>query len=128
MKTILLMFFLTLSLSANGSNNLSFEEDKKLHLGVSFLISGVSETILEKTTISNKEKFIYSTAFSLSIGIIKEIKDSQEINNYFSLADLTYDFIGSLSGAATSYYIHRYFDKNTNVNLSNKQINISYSF
>lgn len=89
------------------------DTDKVKHFGVSALLGYAFGYGIESYTQNNKHpkndlfKITVSTSLALSIGIAKEIYDSQQPNNHFSGADLAADFAGSLVGALLSNYIHR---------------------
>jgi putative lipoprotein len=123
---IILLILLSINISnlkASTTEDYSFASDKQKHFIGSTFMGGIFETILENKNynFSNKEKIIYSVSGSMTIGIFKEVMDSREENNIFSKADLTYDFAGSVLGSVTSFYIHRYFDKKTDINFDYKK-------
>jgi len=87
--------------------------DKVKHFGVSALLGYGFGYSVEKYTQANDSprsdlfKVTVSTSFALSVGLAKEIYDSQQSDNHFSGPDLAADFAGSLTGALLSNYIHR---------------------
>ena len=110
LRIILLFFFaVALPLQAESLGG----EDKVKHFGISALLGygfgyGVEKyTQANNTHKSNLFKVTVATSLALSIGLAKEIYDSQQTGNHFSEADLTADFAGSLTGALLSNYIHR---------------------
>ena len=95
-------------------------------------MSGTFETTLEilKPKLKDRNKIFYSIIGSLSIGILKEVIDSQEENNIFSFGDLTYDLGGSILGASISFYTHNLINNNFSLsyNTSKKILYLSYKF
>lgn len=131
MKIFILLFFsFSLFAADKGLKDYSLTTDKQLHFGVSFLLSDTFESLLEiNSDLTNKEKILLASSLSFSIGLAKEFKDSSEPNNYFSTADLTYDLFGSILGSLTSFYIHRYINKDIDLSFNeNKNLFISYKF
>ncbi len=105
----LVLFLMTLPLQAQST----VETSDVKHFGVSALLGYAFGYGVEKYTQDDEHpksdlfKVSVSTSLALSIGIAKEIYDSQEPNNHFSGKDLAFDFTGSLVGALLSNYIHR---------------------
>lgn len=54
---------------------------------------------------------VKSVGYSMLVGILKELKDSQELNNKFDKYDIKYDIIGSIIGGWIGYFL----SKHTNI-------------
>lgn len=129
--TLLILLFTTIpALAENVAKT-----DNIKHFGVSALLGYAFGYGIEKYTQNNNQKsdllkVTVSTSLALSIGIAKEIYDSNQPDNHFSKADLAADFTGSLLGALLSNYIHRTDKDFTFLVTPTKptQISLSYHF
>lgn len=77
--------------------------DKLLHLMACYIISIVMMLLLARLAPSLRLGFSMLTAllFALCIGVIKEVRDSQEDGNHFCWRDLAYDAVGAALGCLT---------------------------
>lgn len=92
--------------------------DKLQHFGVSVPFGAMGAYIMRDT----EHPVIYGSLIGLTPGLIKEVFDGTCQNNGFSYKDLTYDFLGSLTGALLgNYAINYYRDRH------GSSIGISYS-
>lgn len=110
----------TISLNAADSNSVK-------HFGFSAIFGVASETILHKNyqQFDDIEKISYATVIGSLPGLAKELTDDK-----FSGEDMTFNFLGALSGAIFSNYLNN----NTSVFVSHNkekkaaQINLAYKF
>jgi len=76
-----------------------FGVDKGLHLVSSMMVTiAVSQSMERLGGISRRTSVYYGFGISLTLGSGKEFWDSQRPHNFFSLKDLTADFLGSALG------------------------------
>ena len=109
----------------------SFADDKNFgqHFTVSILMGAIGET-----TIHNRENFnapmkvLAGTVIGTVPGVIKEIFDSTDSDNYFSGEQVLYDAMGSAVGSFIAYK----FNSRTKVNVSTSdgggKISLLYSY
>ena len=83
------------------TKNHTIKEDKWLgwdkfgHFFISGFLSGTSYSIYHKSFNNDKESSIlFSSSFTLSLGIGKEINDMKKPQNKFSYKDLIFDLMG----------------------------------
>jgi len=73
--------------------------DKLGHFFISGFLSGSSYSIYHKSFNNDKESSIlFSSSFTLSLGVGKEINDMKKPQNKFSYKDLIFDLMGSSFG------------------------------
>lgn len=86
--------------------------DKVLHAAISTIIAIVFSTsaflvlVLKfglAALIAAISAFVAGFALSLTVGLIKELRDSRQPGNCFSWGDLAADALGSFVGAATVF-------------------------
>ena len=125
-------FLLIVSLKAE---DYSFSSDKALHMGISFAIAGLTETILERNYDMTPQGLIFfSSLTAFSFGIAKETYDAHQSDNHFSSADLAYDALGAVSGSVVAYYINDTFFKDkrysvsTQIDSQKQAVKINYKF
>ncbi len=69
--------------------------DKFGHFFISGFLSGTSYSIYHKSFNNDKESSIlFSSSFTLSLGVGKEINDMKKPQNKFSYKDLIFDLMG----------------------------------
>ena len=72
-----------------------FSRDKGQHLTGSFIFSGLVMMSANRFLDTHKRKSkTIAVSFTVSLGLAKEIFDSQQKNNHFSYKDLTADLLG----------------------------------
>lgn len=73
-------------------------DDKVLHLCAGWTTSAASYAVVYGITKGDvKKSILYSTAFTLLVGALKETYDSTQPNNKFDVRDLGATIIGGLS-------------------------------
>ena len=73
--------------------------DKLKHYSVSLILTTSSYYYMKKPIgYSNNRSLSISIPFSFLVGLGKEIRDSKEIGNHFSMKDLAVDIMGVASG------------------------------
>ena len=76
-----------------------FSEDKAHHFLTSAFLSGVGYYFLyEERQFSNQKSQQGAMVFSLSLGLIKEIRDGFKPQNAFSVKDFVADVLGAVVG------------------------------
>jgi uncharacterized protein YfiM (DUF2279 family) len=69
-------------------------EDKAKHMAVSFIMASSFYTLIDGKRVERK---CMAFAFTLSLGILKELYDWRIKKTIFSYRDLIYDFIGIIA-------------------------------
>lgn len=79
--------------------------DKADHMAISAMIGVTTSMLIDDKT----------TAFAVAIvpGLLKEVYDSRQSNNYFSSKDLFADIIGAAIGVQTGHWILTHREKTT---------------
>lgn len=75
--------------------------DKKLHNIVECVISAICGIVLSFVTDVTAIAVLSSLAFTMCIGVAKEIYDSKQNGNHFCKWDLLFDYYGASSGCMT---------------------------
>jgi VanZ family protein len=96
-----------ISLSLIYSSAVAIENDKKKHFGVSLAIGTAVGIYINSKYQENSDmnNILIATSISMVPGLLKEVYDSGQTNNYFSGEDLLYDLLGSVVGSITGNYI-----------------------
>jgi len=69
-------------------------KDKAQHAVGSFFLTGLGIQSMKRLGLSDSKARIWSVSVTLSIGLGKEIRDSRQKNNIFSVPDLIADVLG----------------------------------
>ena len=122
-RRIILLLILSLLILIPSS---SFADDNfGQHFTISILMGAIGET-----TIHNRENFnapmkiLAGTVIGTVPGVIKEIFDSTDSDNYFSGEQVLYDAMGSAVGSFIAYK----FNSRTKVNVSTSDDGAKISF
>lgn len=75
-------------------NDPFWAKDKAQHAIGSFFITGLALQSLQKMGLSYHSSRLWAVSFSFSIGVGKEIRDSRQPRNRFSIPDLIADALG----------------------------------
>jgi hypothetical protein len=108
----------------------SFADDNfDQHFTLSMLMGAIGETVVHnRETLNVPMKILVGAAIGTVPGIIKEIGDSTNDNNYFSETQVLYDAMGSAVGSLIAYKYH----SRTKVNVSGSEggvkISLLYSY
>ena len=113
-KTIILLMF---PISMVGQT-FKIQEDKQLHFIAGGVAAVTGYAITHAITKDTKKSIIYSTAFSLLVGIAKEVYDSGQPNNKFDINDVVATGLG---GITFSFVIS--IPSMTGKNSKNKKLN-----
>ena len=110
-KVIFLLLFAQLLFS----DSMDFANDKKKHLGISFLLGSVTGMYMEHNYQDNSytQNLLIGTSLAMVPGVIKEYSDSRQSDNYASSGDLAYDLLGSLTGTILGIYVSKKLFVNT---------------
>ena len=73
------------------------QEDKQLHFIAGGVAAVTGYAITHAITKDTKKSIIYSTAFSLLVGIAKEVCDSRQPNNKFDVNDVVATGLGGIT-------------------------------
>jgi hypothetical protein len=94
----------------------SFADDNfDQHFTLSVLFGAIGETTVHnRETFNVTKKILVGTVIGSVPGLIKEIGDSTNNNNYFSETQILYDVMGSAVGSIIAYKYH----SRTKVNVS----------
>jgi len=105
---------------------MNFANDKKKHLGISFLLGSATGMYMQYNYQSNSstENLIIGTSLAMLPGIAKEYYDSKQADNYASGADLTYDLLGSITGTLFGIYL----GKKLFVNIKQREVTYNVKF
>ena len=106
-KAIFLLLFSQLLFS----DSTNFANDKKKHLGISFLLGSATGAYMKYNYQNNSytKNLLIGTTIAMVPGILKEYSDSTKPNNHISSADLMYDLVGSVAGTMFGIYISEEF-------------------
>lgn len=94
---ILILFFCTTFIAQAQF----ISTDDKLHFGAGAVISATTYTVVYATTKNKKKAFWYSFASATAAGLVKEITDTNKINNKFDTGELIATSLGGLTASAT---------------------------
>jgi len=105
---------------------MSFANDKKKHLGISFLLGSATGMYMQYNYQNNSftENLIIGTSLAMIPGIAKEYHDSKQANNHASGADLAYDLLGSITGTMFGIYV----SKKLFVNIKQRKVTYNVKF
>lgn len=81
--------------------------DKALHFGASAAIAGAGYTFASLLSESRVERCVGGLLIGLSAGIAKEVFDALGAGSP-SLRDLTWDLLGTITGAALAFVLDRW--------------------
>jgi len=81
-------------------NLYALQPDKRKHIELSSLM-GFTNYYATKSVPK-------SIGYSMLVGVLKELRDSQEANNHFDNKDLKADLVGSVVGTYLGKYAYRY--------------------
>ena len=95
-KLILLLLLPTLSFA-----QLLTEEDKQIHFAAGAITSTIAYDYVYYKTNSKKKALIYSISSSILVGILKEVADSSQKDNYFDIRDLLATTYGGITFSVT---------------------------
>lgn len=121
-KVIFLLLFAQLLFS----DNMSFANDKKKHLGISFLLGNATGMYMKYNYQDNSytKNLLIGTSLAMIPGVLKEYSDSKQVDNYASSADLAYDLLGSITGTIFGIYI----SKKLFVNIKQRKVTYNVKF
>ena len=71
-----------------------FAEDKMKHFVTSFVVGSLAGTGARVAGLDRNESAIVGTSFTVSAGVVKEIKDRRR-GQFFSIRDLFWDLAGA---------------------------------
>ncbi|WP_194768686.1 hypothetical protein [Tamlana sp. I1] len=93
-----LVLFLLLCFGTMHSSQAQFiSNDGELHFAAGALISGATYGVVYATTKNKKKAFWYSLGAATLAGIVKEVIDSQKVNNRFDAGDALATSLGGLT-------------------------------
>jgi putative lipoprotein len=78
-----------------------------MHYSVSLMLAADGYTVASAATERPARRALWGSAFSLSAGLAKEIRD-EAIGRTFSWRDLTWDALGAATGTTVAWLIDRY--------------------
>lgn len=121
-KVIFLLLFAQLLFS----DNMSFANDKKKHLGISFLLGNAIGMYMKYNYQDNSytKNLLIGTSLAMIPGVLKEYSDSKQVDNYASSADLAYDLLGSITGTIFGIYV----SKKLFVNIKQRKVTYNVKF
>ncbi len=101
--SVFAMTLFTAAASA-ATDSMALEQDKVKHFGVSLAAGRVSDTLVRNifTRATPAQRLFLSVASGTLPGLAKEVLDSRQPNNRFSVADMTYNVLGVLTGTAAN--------------------------
>ena len=99
------------------------------HFTISMVLGAIGETAVhKKENINGPMKIVVGTVLGSVPGLIKELDDSNDSNNYFSGDQMLYDIAGSAVGSVIAYKLN----SRTKVNVSGTDggatISLLYSY
>ena len=77
-----------------------FGIDKIKHFFMSAFIESVSYSALQAARVNHRSAMAGAIGVTAAIGVGREIHDSRNPNNHFSVKDLTWDALGAGAGVA----------------------------
>lgn len=92
MKTIFALILLSLCIATAPAQDSWTGSDKKLHFGVSTISGFVARSFFPNEPIK-------AIGLALVPGLLKELSDSRDTGNKFSGKDMTWNFLGALTGS-----------------------------
>ena len=85
-----------------------FSRDKALHFGFSTAIAfGLGVAFSEADEMDIREPLVPAFSITLSLGLVKEIRDSFKPGNHFCWMDLFWDAAGAGAGTGFAYLMER---------------------
>ena len=84
-----------------------FGIDKLKHFFMSFFIESVSYSALQAAGVNHRSAMGGAIGISLGFGAAREVHDMRTPGNIFSVRDLTWDALGTASGAVLSAHTIR---------------------
>ncbi len=87
-----MLFFIALFVDAS----LRAADDKVLHFGGAAVLDYMGESYLHwQTDMEERDRVLYGAALGVIPGVIKEVADSNEVNNEFSKSELFANIAGA---------------------------------
>lgn len=102
----ILAVFLFGCATANHPDDSWFARDKAYHFGISAGVSAGIATVALNNGQSDAEAMVYAVAFTMPLGVGKEVYDREIKKTYWSWKDLAWDFAGALAGGAAGVAAH----------------------
>jgi uncharacterized protein YfiM (DUF2279 family) len=122
--TVIMLLLIPVSSFAGGNGG-----DDVLHFGLSAVFGAGSETYLHhNTSLSTTEKIIAGTAIGSIPGLMKEIYDENQEDNYFSSSDMIANVAGSFVGTVIAAYVNNKLMVNVSKQGEKTKISILYKF
>lgn len=94
---VTLVFLVLLFACTNLSQAQFISNDGEYHFAAGALISGATYAVVYSATKNKKKAFWYSLGASTLAGIVKEVADSQKLNNRFDIGDAAATTLGGLT-------------------------------
>lgn len=84
-----------------------FGRDKAYHFGISAGISAGLAAAAENNGCNDGEAMVFAVAFTMPVGVGKELYDRKVKKTYCSGKDLVWDLVGALAGGAVGVSLQR---------------------